>query len=244
MLISPQELKSKFNVKPKLIAHVGAHSGEEASDYSLVSWGKVYWFEANPKMVQALKANKFIDPNLIVSKAITDTTGEMVSFNISTSTQSSSLYTFNEHEKIYPDIKMSEVIEVETLRLDDFFKIEIPEMINLDIQGAELLALKGASKLLPQVKWIYSEISFLELYAGGASVGEVDAFLSGFNFKRIGTRRLWGEGWGDAIYANRNLVRVSISLRLLEVRSRLAWDLNQAKYRLRLKLHKILASKN
>jgi hypothetical protein len=56
-------------------------------------------------------------------------------------------------------------------------------MIKLDIQGAELKALRGASRILDEeVKLIYAEVSFHPLYEGGTTFGEVDGFLREHGF--------------------------------------------------------------
>ena len=70
---------------------------------------------------------------------------------------------------------------------------------NFDIQGAELMALKGASKYLPNAKVLYLEVNEKELYKGCVLIGEIDTFLSQYNFKRVITN-ITVHGWGDAVY--------------------------------------------
>jgi FkbM family methyltransferase len=232
-----------FKVEPKIIAHVGAHSGEEAESYTELGWLNTYWFEANPHMISKLIANPNIQNQKIVMNAITETNGLKIRFNIATNSMSSSIFNFDKHSEIYPDITLQKSIEVTTLRLDEFFNHFAPDFINLDIQGSELLALKGAEKILKQVKWIYTEVSFKELYEGGALVGEIDSFLSDYGFVRFGTRRLYGEGWGDAIYINKNHSKIPIRNRLIEKMSSARWVKNQLEYRIRLKLHFLFGRK-
>lgn len=73
------------------------------------------------------------------------------------------------------------------------------DFINLDIQGAELLALKGATSILPFVKAIYTEVNEKELYEGCALIEELDAYLKQNGFTRILTN-MTKHGWGDALY--------------------------------------------
>jgi hypothetical protein len=70
---------------------------------------------------------------------------------------------------------------------------------NFDIQGAELLALKGAMKSIEYVKALYLEVNIEEVYKGAALMSDLDDFLSKYNFKRVVTK-MTGYGWGDALY--------------------------------------------
>ena len=71
--------------------------------------------------------------------------------------------------------------------------------LNIDIQGTELLALKGMSNLLEYFDYIYLEVNKEYVYKNCCLVDEIDDFLSNFGFNRIIT------GWtihkrGDALY--------------------------------------------
>ena len=72
--------------------------------------------------------------------------------------------------------------------------------MNLDIQGAELLALKGSNKILQSIKAIYTEINYDEIYKDCALIDELDEYLKKFNFKRVFTTTPESEYWGDALY--------------------------------------------
>ncbi len=73
------------------------------------------------------------------------------------------------------------------------------DFINLDIQGAELKALKGADKILPYIKAIYTEVSTKELYKNCVLLPELDEFLEKNGFKRI-IINMTHNYWGDALY--------------------------------------------
>lgn len=71
--------------------------------------------------------------------------------------------------------------------------------INLDIQGAELKALRGMEAWLPKIDYIYTEVNQEYVYEGCALVGEIDAYLAQFGFRRVET--VWhANAWGDAFY--------------------------------------------
>ena len=77
----------------------------------------------------------------------------------------------------------------------------VVDFINLDIQGAELEAIKGAEKILTQIKWIYTEVNKADVYVGCAKVWEIDEYLKRFGFTRIATRWSFRDDFGDALYS-------------------------------------------
>ena len=71
--------------------------------------------------------------------------------------------------------------------------------ITLDIQGAELKALKGMEEYLPHIKYVYTEVNSNYVYENCTLVSELDEYLSKFAFKRVETS--WHQAeWGDAFY--------------------------------------------
>ena len=75
---------------------------------------------------------------------------------------------------------------------------------NLDIQGAELKALKGGIHSLQHVDAVYMEINTEEVYKGCALLDEIDIFMNNNNFKRV-HHVVVREGWGDALYIRKSV---------------------------------------
>ena len=73
-------------------------------------------------------------------------------------------------------------------------------MLNMDIQGSELLVLKGSTNILKNFDLIYTEINFKEMYEGCALADDLDNFLEIYGFYRSMTSTPESEHWGDAIY--------------------------------------------
>jgi len=95
-------------------------------------------------------------------------------------------------------------VEVDCIRLDDLCAeqgIATIDLIWMDLQGAELLALQSAGTLLDKVRYIYTEISHRPIYSGQCLFDEVDAFLTGRGFRRCTKidRSRWQQ---DIIYEN------------------------------------------
>ncbi len=101
-------------------------------------------------------------------------------------------------------------VEVSATTLDDFCagrSIDRVNILKMDIQGGELMALKGASRMLEAkaIDLIYSEVLFAELYAGQADFHDICRFLGGRDFTLYGLYNLHPGrdsvlAWGDAIF--------------------------------------------
>ncbi|MFZ2100916.1 MAG: FkbM family methyltransferase, partial [Oricola sp.] len=128
--------------------------------------------------------------------------------------QSSSLLPLHKHKDIYPKIRHTETIEVEATTLDALVsKGRLPagdyNVLALDIQGAELLALKGATETLRGIDAVHTEVNFDELYRGAASIFDIDSFLAEQGFIRVRTVTPSHPTWGDALYIRPPNVTVS-----------------------------------
>jgi FkbM family methyltransferase len=71
--------------------------------------------------------------------------------------------------------------EVRTERLD-FFELQI-DFAHIDVQGAELMVIKGGIKTLSKAKAIWIEVANIELYAGQALKSQVSSALSSIGFR-------------------------------------------------------------
>lgn len=203
MLIPVFELLEDYNVKPKSILHVGAHLAEESMEYDKHFNVPVLWIEAQPKLCSELK--KILNPktNSVVEACVYDKDDELLKLNISSNSQSSSILHFGTHSETYPDVTVTEIVTVRTKRLDTIlYDKEIPNFVNLDIQGVELKAIKSLGALLEKVQMIYTEVNKRDVYSGCDLVKEIDNYLTMHGFKRIATRWWLGAGWGDALYVN------------------------------------------
>ena len=204
MMIAASELAHFLGVRPSGVLHVGAHDAEEATEYSEHKWGPVVWVEMLPEKYETLRVRFADDPqNVVLHAACWDTDGVRRPIFQASNGQSSSLLQPEEHLSNYPSISFSESAEITTSRLDSILPAEPRfDFINLDIQGAELRALKGLGASLADLKWAYLEINERRLYEGCALVGEIDAFMEDSGFVRIATRMAGAAGWGEALYVN------------------------------------------
>jgi FkbM family methyltransferase len=201
MLIPVFELLEDYNIKPKSILHVGAHLAEESTEYDKHFNVPVFWIEAQPNLCKELRKSLNPKTNSVIEACVYDKDDELLKLNISSNSQSSSILHFGTHAETYPDVTVTEIVTVRTKRLDTiFYDKEIPDFVNLDIQGVELKAIKSLGALLEKVQLIYTEVNKRDVYSGCDLIEEIDNYLEIHGFKRIATRWWLGAGWGDALY--------------------------------------------
>jgi FkbM family methyltransferase len=206
MLIPVYTLVSELlsrRIKVSGVLHIGAHTCEELPMYNQlgVSSENIIWVDAIHTNV--MRARERGIPN-VYTAVITDKDDDTVMFNISNNVQSSSVLEFGTHAKEHPNVVYVDSVEMTTKTVDTFLdslKMDCSGLNfwNIDIQGAELLALKGASKYLQNVDVLYLEVNTKELYKGCPLVSELDDFLAEHKFVRIVTQ-ITRHGWGDALY--------------------------------------------
>lgn len=199
MLIPLHTIIKKHNLSIKGIVHVGAHYAEEHSDYLKNGIEDVVYIEASKASYYHLCRKRFSDSVILFNVALADYEGYAEMYTETANQgQSSSLLKPGTHTKHYPSIKFNQREKVAVTTLDKLaFNRPKYNMLNLDVQGAELLVLKGGKETLQHIDIIYSEVNRDELYEGCAKVSEMDAFLK--DFERVETQWV-PEGWGDALY--------------------------------------------
>lgn len=200
MLISLHELVSKYNIKFKGILHVGAHECEELNDYErYIPRNQILWIEALQNKVELCKQ---IYPNVLIENAIVSDVVENVRFNVSNNGQSSSILEFGLHSYFHPQVHYVNSFESETKLLKDIisnYNIDY-NFLNLDIQGAELKALKGMEEYLHKVDYVYTEVNSDYVYKECVLVTELDEYLQKFGLIRVETKWCGDFRWGDAFY--------------------------------------------
>jgi FkbM family methyltransferase len=205
MLIDFDFICKKYEI-PSGIIHIGSHLLEERNSYLSNGVSNIIWIEANTQIYNSTKylINKKINEN-IFNYAICDKDNEVLELNITNNGQSSSILDLDKHKIYYPNIDVVSKINIESKRMDSLIKENLIDInnynfVNIDIQGAELLALKGFGDILHNIKYIYTEINISYLYKNCCLVNEIDDYLNKYGFTRVETKLTEYE-WGDALYA-------------------------------------------
>ena len=206
MLISFEEINKILVANGIAITgafHVGAHDCEEMGFYNKLGLtaNDVVWIDAiNQKVLEA----QFKGIPNVYNAVITDKDDEPVTFNVSNNVQSSSVLEFGTHRVEHPGVHYVSKFQANSVTINTFFERKKLDgskydFWNFDIQGAELMALKGATNYIQYAKALYLEVNEKELYVGCALIGEIDAFLAEYGFVRVLTD-ITEHGWGDALY--------------------------------------------
>ena len=204
MLIKFRDLQQRYGMRPKGVLHVGAHYGQEAPEYAAIGCNRMIFIEAIPEVYEKLKENirPYMDA-MAINACISDTDGEEVDFNIANNEgQSSSLLQFGVHAIEHPDVVFTETRKMITTRLDTLFK-DLPldcDLLNMDLQGAEMKALKSLGNRLNEFKWLYLEVNRAEVYIGNPLVEDIDTYVGQFGFKRVEMKGIGNFSWLDAFY--------------------------------------------
>jgi FkbM family methyltransferase len=226
MAIVPQEhrqdLRNIFetdylrNIPRRGIIHVGADVGQEVPQYFGYGFEKIILIEANPQSYKALEAKFGSYANVeLFNYAICNTNGA-VDFHIHTSrsgsTEPASILPMKRFKEIVKSLHTTDTIRVPAITLDSLIEAHgilaaDYNFINIDIQGAELLALRGATKLISALDAIISEVNLIEMYENGALEQEIVAFLAshGFEKRHAVYHPLYDEtstfaAWGECLF--------------------------------------------
>lgn len=200
----------------KTILDVGGNWGETARQYcDLFPEATVHTFEPNEASFQKILEQSASYPRLKPhALAVAESTGTKTFFLNNQAVTSSLLPTGESAGQYIPAdwVQTNTTITVPSITLDDFCdranlgKIEI---LKLDVQGAELLAIQGAVGLLRRsaIDLILCEVGFTELYQGQASFLQVSQALANDGYTINGIYNLmYGKnntlGWGDAIFVS------------------------------------------
>lgn len=194
-------------IRGMTIVHVGAHKGQEASQYNWWGASRVIWIEADPAQLDGLQkhldessseprswfAKLFRMPETkheVVQALVGDVDGADTPFFLFTNDgMSNSIFAkLSDGDDPQPTVnETGEVLKLKMRSLDVLLPengvaLEDVDLLTLDIQGAELLALKGAETLLKKIHYLETEISKQPFYDGGVLFDELEPWLNARGF--------------------------------------------------------------
>jgi FkbM family methyltransferase len=201
MILELKDLIKKYNMNISGVIHIGAHYGEEVSNYVNLGIDDIALFEPLKKNFEILKNNvSDLNANIIGHCIALGNKNENVNMFLSSNNlESSSVLKPKIHLDLHPEVIFSGEELVEMKRLDDFL-FKNYNLINLDVQGYEMEVLKGAEKTLENIDYLYCEVNRNEVYEGNAYIEEIDNYLSNYKMRRVETFWWYDGPWGDALY--------------------------------------------
>jgi FkbM family methyltransferase len=236
MKLNFPDLCQHHNITPRGIILIGAYDGKTLKRLNLPNTVKILVIDANQGAVERLQENFADSPNIQVVQAAIANHNDTVTLHLTSLESSSSILPWKQYSEIYPNIKEIQQLTLSSRTLDTLLE-ELnlsPSDFNiliLDIQGAELLALEGANQLLNTLDAIYTNVHYQELFEGGALAEEVNQFLSDYQFDIVAEDTPYHPAWGEAFYV-RQTVRTEDGIHPVKPLSSIAKQLQETKQEL------------
>jgi FkbM family methyltransferase len=211
--------KTKYDThKQCVIFDIGSRDCQQAIEfYNTFPNSNMYAFECNANTIPICLTNieKYNDRITLIPKAVNNYTGKCTFFPINqqkTITSwsdgnpgASSL--FKSNDTYINEHYVQDEVNVDCVTLYDVIKeYNIPkvDIIWMDLQGAELLALQSMKEYISTVDFIHTEISHRPIYTDQAMFNDIHSFLTpNFTLMNNISRTGWQE---DAIYMNKALL--------------------------------------
>lgn len=208
MLLNFEQLVKKYNIQSKGVIVVGAHHAEEHNDYLAAGIPKMVYIEPCKKAFDELKRQFQYAPNVKLFNMACGDKNEMgatmyTGDNTINHGQSNSLLKPALHLSIHPGVDFPDTELVNVGLLDDL-ELNGYDLLNMDCQGYEGYVLRGGKKTLKQIKWVYSEINFAEVYENNTMSDELDELLN--EFERVETGVMVGGAWSDCLYIRKSML--------------------------------------
>jgi len=219
LLLNKVAENSPINKNEATVLHLGAHKGEEVDSYIKSGYSEIILCEANPSLSSNLEKKFSENPSIsTINAAISDQDGQ-INFHVHKtkkgSLESASILPLKELGEIVPVFDSSEIISVPSKTLDTLAEemnlSDQVQLLTIDIQGAEKLAILGGENFIPTVKAIICEVNLIQNYEGCALEYEIDKLFEQYGFEKIFciyhelyTDKKRFPAWGECLWINRN----------------------------------------
>ena len=175
---------------------------------------RIHAFECNPQTIPLCLENATREPRIsIVPRAVHEDNGSCTFYPIDPSRTRTTWQDGNPGASslflasgAYPiEHYVQNRVEVPAVRLDtycDQMKIDAVDLIWMDLQGAELMALRSLGTRISRLDFLWTEVTHCEMYTGQCLFNEIHGFLVGKDFVLIREPEMGG--WqGDAVYISK-----------------------------------------
>lgn len=207
----------------RIVIDVGAHNGQSTRELlDNFPNARVLAFEAAER--NFLRARNELTPYgsrvELFNLAVSETVGEVV-LHVNSHDGTHSLFDIGEQRYWAGHAHHLEDVAVQSTTLDEIATehgLDVIDILKLDIQGAELSALRGARHLLERnrIRLIATEVEFRLLYEGQPLFWEIGAYLQrfGFGFYKLYDCAYHAKNahilsWADAIFLGPEFLNVS-----------------------------------
>jgi FkbM family methyltransferase len=210
----------KKKLKPKAILFdVGAHHGETIRNFkNNFDFKQIHSFEVSKQNFMELSKNykNFNDEKIIINNFGLSNKSKELQFNQFIESSSStiskinvkSLY-FKRKIKILGFLKNNrdyyETFKVQLNSLDNYMEeknVDKIDLLKIDTEGHEYFVLKGGSRNLPKINYIYFEHHYDDMLDKGYKFSDIHEFLINNDFKKIFKSKMYFRKTFEYIYEN------------------------------------------
>jgi FkbM family methyltransferase len=178
--------------------------------YKTFPKAKIYAFECNPNTLELCENNikPYRDRITLIKGAVCDYDGDITFYPINQyktittwrdgNPGASSIFKSNGNYTVEKYVQ--DEIKTNCHRLDTIMKtynIPTVDIIWMDVQGSELLVLKGLGDYINGLRYIYTEVTHKEMYSGQVMFKELNDFIISNDFEILNNLTL--QGWQEDI---------------------------------------------
>ena len=177
------------------LVHIGAHLAQERTIYERMGFREILWIEGSPetysRLVESFRGSAQISGtrHRTLCALLSEESGRNVSFyKFNNAGASDSLFPATQTlQDRWPQVQqLPDVERLTTLTLDEAVESQglsgKVDVLVVDVQGAELLVLKGGRRTLSEVDAVVCEVSTQPFYDGGVLYPELREFLQVHGF--------------------------------------------------------------
>ena len=186
----------KMDLAEAVICDIGSRDAREGIFlYNILAAKTLHIFEPNPEAarlcIQTIKNECNNRENVIFNQvAVSDSDGPVdfypvdLDSSINRDIGVSSMFKINPKYTARRGVINQNHIVVNAVTLNSYFADkEKPDILWIDVEGAEMKVLRGAEDILSGVKLIHIEVSFRPLHIGKPLFWEIDKYLKSCGFK-------------------------------------------------------------
>ena len=195
--------------KDPVIIEAGVYDGSDTAWFAeKFPDGEIYGFEPLDIPFNMARNRLSGYDNVTLCKyALGPKTGDGVMHECDWRSGSSSLRKPTGTLTVHPTVKWIGETKVDVINLDEFCRdnnINSVDIMWLDMQGSENEVIQSSPNIVSNTKYIYSEVSLMEMYEGVPLIDEYKSNMNQLGFEVVWEDLPW-QDMGDVLFRNTNL---------------------------------------